>query len=62
MTPNLQRILESKAARRRYLALLPIAEKLHIVEALMERQALIRKSNPKKTKDDTTNTGLTPTP
>ena len=38
MTFNLQKILESKREFRRGLALLPIVEKLRLLDALRERQ------------------------
>ncbi len=42
MTFDLEKILESKRARRRKLAALPIAEKLRMLEHLRDRQIAIR--------------------
>jgi hypothetical protein len=46
MNPDLQRILESKAAHRRKLADLPIGEKLRLLDAMRERAIAIRKATP----------------
>ncbi len=43
MSPQLQRILESKRASRKQLSAKPVAEKLLIVECLAERALTIRK-------------------
>jgi hypothetical protein len=45
MTFDLQKILESKEARRRYLASRPIAEKLRLLDAMRERELAIRGSS-----------------
>jgi len=42
MTKALQEILESKRARRRELASLPVAEKLRMLDAMREREVAIR--------------------
>ena len=42
MTFDLQAILESKRALRRYLAACPIGEKLRMLDALRERELAIR--------------------
>ncbi len=42
MSPDLQRILESKRALRRNLAARPVAEKLRMLDALRERELAIR--------------------
>ena len=42
MTFDLQKLLESKRALRRNLASRPIAEKLHMLDALRERELAIR--------------------
>jgi hypothetical protein len=44
MTPDLQKILESKRALRRDLAARPIAEKLRMLDAMRERAEAIRKA------------------
>lgn len=41
MTFNLQKVLESKRSFRRELAVLPIEEKLQLLDALRERQLAI---------------------
>jgi hypothetical protein len=46
MNPDLQRILESKAAHRRKLAYLPIGEKLRLLDAMRERAIAIRGATP----------------
>ncbi len=46
MNPDLQRILESKAAHRRKLADLPIGEKLRLLDAMRERAIAIRGATP----------------
>ena len=46
MTFDLQRILESKRAYRHALAARPIAEKLRMLDALRERELVIRRSDP----------------
>ena len=48
MTELMQRIIQSKRARRRELAALPIAEKLRILENMRERTRLIKSSRPVK--------------
>lgn len=45
MTFDLQKILERKEARRRYLASRPIAEKLRLLDAMRERELAIRGSS-----------------
>lgn len=45
MTFDLQKILESKEARRRYLAARPVAEKLRMLDAMRERELAIRGSS-----------------
>lgn len=45
MTFDLQKILESKEARRRYLASRPVAEKLRLLDAMRERELAIRGSS-----------------
>ena len=42
MTFDLQKILESKEARRRDLASRPVAEKLRLLDAMRERELAIR--------------------
>ncbi len=42
MSFDLQKIIESKRARRRNLAARPIAEKLRMLDALRERELAIR--------------------
>ena len=42
MTFDLQKILESKRARRRNLAARPVAEKLRMLDAMRERELAIR--------------------
>ncbi len=42
MTFDRQKILESKEARRRYLASRPVAEKLRMLDAMRERELAIR--------------------
>ena len=42
MSFDLQKILESKRARRRNLAARPVAEKLRMLDALRERELAIR--------------------
>ncbi len=44
MTFDLQKMLESKRAYRAGLAVLPIGEKLRMLDALCERQRIIRGS------------------
>ncbi len=44
MTFDLQKMLESKRAYRVRLAALPIGEKLRMLDALRERQVIIRRS------------------
>jgi hypothetical protein len=44
MSMDLQKILESKRARRRNLAARPVAEKLRMLDALRERELAIRGS------------------
>jgi hypothetical protein len=44
MSFDLQKILESKRARRRHLAARPVAEKLRMLDALRERELAIRGS------------------
>lgn len=46
MNPDLQHILESKAAHRRKLAELPIGEKLRLLDAMRERAIAIRGASP----------------
>ena len=43
MTFDIQKILQSKRELRRELAVLPIEEKLRLLDALRERQLTIRK-------------------
>ena len=45
---DLQRILESKRARRRHLASRPVAEKLAMLDALRERARTIREAATRK--------------
>ena len=45
MSFDLERILESKRARRRELATRPIAEKLRMLDALRERTLALRASS-----------------
>ncbi len=45
MTFDIQKILESKEARRRYLASRPVAEKLRLLDAMRERELAIRGSS-----------------
>ena len=42
MSSSLQKILESKRARRRELSSLPIAEKLRMLDAMREREIAFR--------------------
>jgi hypothetical protein len=42
MSPDLQKILESKRALRRSLAARPVAEKLRLLDVLRERELAIR--------------------
>ncbi len=42
MTFSLERILENKRVRRAHLAVLPIGEKLRMLDALRERELAIR--------------------
>jgi hypothetical protein len=42
VNPGWQKVLESKRALRRNLAVRPIAEKLHLLDALRERELAIR--------------------
>ena len=42
MSFDLQKILESKRALRRHLAARPVAEKLRLLDALRERELIIR--------------------
>ena len=44
MTMSLHKILESKRALRRELATQPVAEKLRMLDAMREREELLRKS------------------
>lgn len=44
MTVNLSRILESKQAYRQHLASRPIGEKLRMLDAMRERELVIRMS------------------
>jgi hypothetical protein len=46
MTTDLQRILESKAARRRKLADIPIGKKLRLLVSMRERSIAIRGTTP----------------
>jgi hypothetical protein len=46
MNPDLQKVLESKAAYRRKLAALPIGEKLSLLDAMRERAISIRNATP----------------
>lgn len=48
MTELMQRIIESKNARRRELAALPFLEKVKILERMRERHRLIKSSRPVK--------------
>ncbi len=48
MTELMQRIIESKKARRRELAALPFMEKVRILERMRERHRLIKSSRPVK--------------
>lgn len=48
MNFDLQKVLESKRARRRDLAARPIIEKLRMLDALRERHLAIRASREKK--------------
>lgn len=50
MTFDLQTILESKEARRRYLASRPVAEKLRLLDAMRESDLTIRGRNYRKLK------------
>ncbi|HET8942799.1 MAG TPA: hypothetical protein VFN13_12520 [Rudaea sp.] len=45
MTTDIARILESKRAHRNALAARPIAEKLRLLDALRERELLIRRAS-----------------
>jgi len=45
MTFDIQKILESKETRRRYLASRPVAEKLRLLDAMRERELAIRGSS-----------------
>jgi hypothetical protein len=46
MTELMQRIIESKKARRRELAALPFLEKVKILERMRERHSFIKKFRP----------------
>ena len=48
MTELMQRIIESKKARRRELAALPFMEKVRMLERMRERHRLIKSSRPVK--------------
>ncbi len=46
MSPDWQRVFESKRALRGSLAARPIAEKLRLLDALRERELALRRSRP----------------
>ena len=48
MTALMQRILESKRARRKELAALPVGEKLRILEQMIEATRVIAATHPPK--------------
>ena len=66
MTSGLQKVLESKAARRRKLADLPIGEKLRLLDAMRERVIAIQGASPEPAsnvlREDTVPYRITPNP